>query len=205
MKYKTEQENFWNGEFAKGYIDRNKGNAMLASNINLFTNVLSKCGSIKSCLELGSNIGMNLKALISILPNTNFSAVEINKSAVTELEKFLDKDSIFHESILNWNTKDKYDLVFTKGVLIHINPEHLSNVYEKIYKSSQKYILICEYYNPSPQMVIYRGEKNKLFKRDFAGDILKKYKDLSLIDYGFVYRNDNLFPMDDINWFLLKK
>jgi hypothetical protein len=44
-----------------------------------------------------------------------------------------------------------------------------------------------------------------LFKRDFAGEMLERYPDLELIDYGFVYKRDNNFPQDDITWFLLKK
>ena len=28
---------------------------------------------------------------------------------------------------------------------------------------------------------------------------------LKLIDYGFVYRNDPWYPLDDLSWFLLKK
>ncbi len=205
MTFKTEQEEFWVGDFAKGYIERNKSSNLLASNINLFTHALSKCDSINSCIELGSNIGMNLMALKTIIPKTTFSAVEINESAVSELKKVIDAENIYNESILDWKANRKYDLVFTKGVLIHINPDHLTSVYEKIYNSTNKYILICEYYNPSPQMILYRGEENKLFKRDFAGDILRKYEDVSLIDYGFIYRNDNLFPLDDISWFLIKK
>ena len=92
-----------------------------------------------------------------------------------------------------------------KGVLIHINPEQLSEVYHKLYLASKKYILIAEYYNPTPVSIPYRGHENKLFKRDFAGEMLDKFQDLFLLDYGFVYHRDNLFPQDDINWFLLKK
>ena len=205
MKYKTEQEDFWVSDFAEDYIERNRSEKLLASNINLFTHALSKCDSIKNCIEFGSNIGMNLMALNSIMPKTKFSAIEINKSAIPELKKIIDSENIFNQSILDWQVDKKYDLVFTKGVLIHINPDHLNTLYEKIYQSANKYILICEYYNPSPQMILYRGEKNKMFKRDFAGEILEKYKDITLIDYGFVYRNDNLFPLDDISWFLMKK
>ena len=65
--------------------------------------------------------------------------------------------------------------------------------------------MICEYYDPKPQVLNYRGYKNKLFKRDFAGELIKKYKNLKLIDYGFVYRNDPWYPLDDLSWFLLKK
>ena len=53
--------------------------------------------------------------------------------------------------------------------------------------------------------VTYRGEKNKLFKRDFAGELMDQYPDLKLIGYGFKYKRDNNFPQDDMTWFLLEK
>ena len=73
-----------------------------------------------------------------------------------------------------------------KGVLIHINPDMLNNVYEKLYDSSDRYILVAEYYNPTPVNVSYRGYNDRLFKRDFAGEMTifirfyfyQKYKDL---------------------------
>lgn len=91
------------------------------------------------------------------------------------------------------------------GVLIHINPNELKTVYEKLYTSSKKYILIAEYYNPSPVEIPYRGNKERLFKRDFAGEFLDMFPDCKLEDYGFVYHRDNNFPLDDITWFLMKK
>ena len=108
-------------------------------------------------------------------------------------------------SILEYAYKKKFSLVLSKTVLIHINPNRLNEVYDKLYMSSKKYILIAEYYNPVNIEIKYRGFSNKLFKRDFAGEILKKYNDLELIDYGFRYHGDNTHKQDDINWFLLKK
>ena len=93
----------------------------------------------------------------------------------------------------------------TKGVLIHINPNMLSNAYETLYESSNKYILVAEYYNRTPVSIKYRDHNDRLFKRDFAGEILDKYPDLTLVDYGFVYHRDNNFPKDDLSWFLLEK
>ncbi len=69
---------------------------------------------------------------------------------------------------------------------------------------SKKYILIAEYYNPTPVEMEYRGHREKLFKRDFAGEMMDQYNDLTLVDYGFVYHRDP-FPQDDITWFLMKK
>jgi len=74
-----------------------------------------------------------------------------------------------------------------------------------LYALSQRYILIAEYYNPVPVEVSYRGNSGKLFKRDFAGEMLDRYADLQLLDYGFGYHRDSQFPVDDITWFLLEK
>ena len=92
-----------------------------------------------------------------------------------------------------------------KTVLIHINPNMLDVVYEKLHNSSNRYILIAEYYSQAPESIDYRGHSNQLMKRDFAGEMLDKYRDLILVDYGFVYHRDNYFQQDDNNWFLLEK
>ena len=34
---------------------------------------------------------------------------------------------------------------------------------------------------------------------------MDKYPDLKLVDYGFRYHRDNMFPMDDSTWFILEK
>ena len=91
------------------------------------------------------------------------------------------------------------------GVLIHIDPKYLPVVYENIYKSTRRYILIGEYYSRQPEEVLYRGHKKKLFKRDFAGEMLDQYLDLRLVDYGFFYHKDQSTNLDDITWFLLEK
>lgn len=204
-KYKTDQEKFWAEEFGSEYINRNKGRALLASNLNFFTNALAQSDKITNCIEFGANIGMNLQALRLLYPDIELSGIEINKNASSELEKLIGKQNVFNSSIFDWELKDSYDLVLIKGVLIHINPDMLENVYQKLYDSSNKFILLCEYYNPSPVKIDYRGHSNRLFKRDFAGEILDKFSDLTLIDYGFSYHRDNSFPQDDITWFLLKK
>ena len=134
------------------------------------------------------------------------SAIEINAKAIQKL-KNISGVKIFEGSILNFTFKDlgQFDLTFTAGVLIHINPDSLPEVYSKLYECSNKYILIREYYNPKPIEVNYRGNTERLFKRDFAGEIMDLFPDLELVDYGFQYHRDTNFPMDDSTWFLMKK
>lgn len=101
--------------------------------------------------------------------------------------------------------KQTWDLVLIKGVLIHINPDELNKVYAKLAQATGKYLLVAEYYNPQPVAISYRGHSDRLFKRDFAGEILERHSEFSLVDYGFVYRRDPSFPQDDVSWFLLQK
>jgi len=205
MNYKTEQEKFWaSSEWGRDYIQRN-GTDLIKNNINFFNDIIKNCNGVNSIIEFGANIGLNLHALDKLFNNISLDAIEINNQAVEELKKFDFINQVFHESILDFSSEKKWDLVLIKTVLIHINPEYLDTVYEKLYQASDKYILIAEYYNPSPVTINYRGHENRLFKRDFAGEMLDKYPDLELIDYKFIYHKDNNFPQDDITWFLLKK
>ena len=205
MSYKTEQESFWAGKFGDEYINRNMGDKLLASNLNFFSKALNKTSKISSCIEFGANIGMNLNALSLIFPKMDLCAVEINEAAVNILKDNLPKALILNKSILDFSPEKKWDLVLIKGVLIHLNPDVLKDVYKTLYESSFRYILIAEYYNPTPVQIEYRGHEGKLFKRDFCGEILDQFNDLALVDYGFSYHRDNNFPQDDISWFLLEK
>lgn len=201
----NDQQKFWMSQFGKEYVSRNSLKRLVQNNLGLFSKIFNNRLPPKNCLEFGANIGANLIALKKLFPDIVTHGVEINTFAFNQLKKILGKKNIYNQSIESFNKTKKYDLVFTKGVLIHINPKNLNKIYEKMYKLSNKYILIIEYYNPKPVSIDYRGHKDKLFKRDFAGEIMKKYKSLKLLDYGFVYHKDLSFPQDDLTWFLLKK
>lgn len=205
MTFKTEQEAFWAGEFGNDYIARNVGDGLLASNLAFFAKALAACRQPVSCLEFGANIGMNLKALKLLYPELEQHAIEINAVAAEELGKVISPSNIHRGSILEFEPDRVWDLVLIKGVLIHINPECLSQVYEALHTATGRYLLLAEYYNPAPVAIPYRGHTDRLFKRDFCGEILDRYPDLRLIDYGFAYHRDPNFPQDDINWFLMEK
>lgn len=139
-----------------------------------------------------------------VLPELKMQAVEINENAARECKKLPNVD-VYVGSAFDYEIVKKCDLTFTCGVLIHINPDKLPIMYEKLYTGSQRYVLIAEYYNPFPVEVNYRGNEGKLFKRDFAGEFMERYSDVRLLDYGFCYHRDPIFPNDDITWFLMEK
>jgi pseudaminic acid biosynthesis-associated methylase len=205
MTFKTEQEVFWAGEFGNDYIERNQGSALLASNLDFFSKALRSMRDIQTCIEFGANIGMNLKAIQLLHPSIRASGIEINAKAAEHLRTVIPYDCVHQTSILDFQPSQSYDLVLIKGVLIHIHPDALLKVYDKLVSSCKRYLLVAEYYNPTPVTIPYRGHLDRLFKRDFAGEIMDRHPSLQLIDYGFAYKRDPNFPQDDITWFLMEK
>jgi pseudaminic acid biosynthesis-associated methylase len=202
--YSTEQEGFWAGEFGTEYSERNVGSGWIAANLALFAKILARTRSVRSVVELGANIGLNLRAIDQLIPDADLAGVEINAVAADELRQW-GRAEVFEHSILDFAPARQWDLTLIKGVLIHINPDELPKVYDTLLAAAGRYVCVVEYYNPTPVALPYRGHENRLFKRDFAGEMLDRNAGLRLIDYGFCYRRDPNFPQDDVTWFLMEK
>jgi pseudaminic acid biosynthesis-associated methylase len=205
MNFRTDQETFWAGAFGTEYIQRNQGDALLASNLDFFAKALRGAHGVQSCIEFGANIGMNLKALKLLHPGIEAHGIEINADAAQQLGELIPPLQVHHISILDFAPQRSWDLALIKGVLIHINPDVLTQVYDKLVAATSRYLMVAEYYNPAPVAISYRGHADRLFKRDFAGEIMDRHPQMKLIDYGFAYRRDPNFPQDDITWFLMEK
>jgi spore coat polysaccharide biosynthesis protein SpsF len=201
----SKQEQFWKGSFGDEYTERNKGRNLVASNVALFSRALYRTRGVRTILELGSNVGLNLLALRQVRPELRMSAVEINAKAASVLKETLPEVDVHVGSILDFNSSDMWDCVLVKGVLIHIEPRRLPTVYRLLHDRASRYLLVCEYYSRRPTRMSYRGHRGRLFRRDFAGEMLDQFQDLVLIDYGFVYHRDENCPQDDITWFLMEK
>ena len=202
-KFNSPQEEFWAKEFGDSYILRNQSAKLLASNAFLFADIFSSIDAIpETFLEIGANIGMNVRAIQTLSPEAQFTGIEINKEACKILAET--GCHVVESSIIDAQITSKFDFVFSKGVLIHLAPDQLQSTYRKMYEWSNRFILIAEYYNPVPVAISYRGNSDRLFKRDFAGEFLDLFQNVKLRDFGFAYHR-GIYPQDDINWFLLEK
>ncbi len=203
--YQTEQENFWAGDFGDDHIDRSDSEYIQAHKIALWSKILRSTQNVSSVLELGCNVGLNFLAIQKLNSSITAMGYEINAKAA-ELAKKYTGNKIVCGSIYNELECGKFDLTFTSGVLIHVNPDFLDAVYKNLYDHSNRYVVVAEYYNPFPVAQTYRGHQDQIFKRDFAGDLIDKY-DMKLINYGFTYRRDEWAKGSghDTTWFLLEK
>lgn len=204
----TAQVDAWKSEHGDQYVARNAATtARVRQRLEAWVRMLSatKHAPPTSILEVGCNVGLNLRAL-RMLGEFDLAAVEPNASAreTVVADGVLPPDRIWDGSALELGVPDaSFDLVFTSGVLIHIAPEDLARAYAEIYRSSSRYILAWEYFAQQPEAVPYHGRDDLLFKRDFGGHWLDLYPDLEPLDYGFFWKR--LTGLDDVTFWLFRK
>ena len=167
---------------------------------------LLKKKKIDTLLECGSNIGRNLKQINLAYPKKKLSFIELNKKAFDICLENKNIDQSFNSSIESCKIKDnKFDLVFTSGVLIHINDINLKKVINNIINWSKKYILILEYFSTEDIQKKYRGKKDLLFLRDYGEKFLKTRR-VKLVNCGFFYSKIyKKAGFDNITFWLFKK
>jgi spore coat polysaccharide biosynthesis protein SpsF len=204
----TPQVDFWRGDFGDLYTDRNiASNEQLRARVALWSEIMSHTiGAIpESILEVGANLGVNLRALRAVT-GARLCAVEPNDKA----RAILVADGIVQPDDLRGGDASSIDfpagacdLVFTSGVLIHIHPDHLLSSLEEIHRCSARWIGCIEYFSDKPEMIPYRGHEDRLFKRDFGALWLDNFPSLLVRAYGFAWKR--VTGLDNLTWWLFEK
>ena len=118
----SEQEKFWTGAFGSEYTARNA--VMPELRKPFWERIYGKLDGIGSVCELGANRGHNLAALKAIDSSVMLTGVEINADACKIMETIPGVHTV-HSSILDFAPSERFDFVFTCGVLIHVDPNEL--------------------------------------------------------------------------------
>jgi pseudaminic acid biosynthesis-associated methylase len=202
----NEQEAFWINDIAEDYLTSNDS-FDLEGSMTAWRKMLGGIGvsRVNSFLECGSNVGRNLHTLKQVLPGCDQGLIELSPAAFAVAVERYSPLYAYNGAIKNSAFPVKFDLVFSMGVLIHVNPEELVQTMTKMFEHSKRYILIGEYFNRTPVSIPYRGSQDKLFKRDFGRLFLENF-DCKLVDYGFLwgYEFDDA-GFDDITYWLFEK
>ena len=191
MSNNSKQTQAWLSHFGVEYTDRN---LMTTTEMNLMYKKqygVSRFDMNKEfiggldrdikILEVGANIGLQLMFLQQ-LGFQNLYGIELSSYAI-ELSKEKTKNiNIIQVNALDIPFKDKcFDLVFTSGVLIHINPEELYIVMREIHRVTKTYIWGFEYYADKYTQIKYReggGTTDLLWKADFPKIFCCEFEDL---------------------------
>ena len=198
----SDSEAFWAGEFGTEYTERNSSIDWHAR-LSFWSKLLTQTRAVQSVCELGANCGSNLMALNSIDPKLCLTGVEINEAAFQMLSAIPNIHAI-RSSIHAFAPVQGFDLVFTSGLLIHLAPETLPEMYERIAGLTRGYVLLIEYFNPEAVEVTYRGHEARLWKRDFGSEFLKYAKrHFRVVRYGFLWKPVERV-WDNVTWWLFQ-
>lgn len=201
----------WQGQFGESYLGRNQPtDETSAEAATVFGRILDDVrDEISSVLEVGANLGINLRGLRRVLrPEAALTALEPFAQAVAELRK--QKDALGLSDVLEASAYEipvadgSFDLTFTNGVLIHVPPDRLATAMREIVRASRRFVLCSEYFSHTPVEIPYHGQSGMLWKRDFGQMYLDTCPDLRVHSYGFTWQAE--FPhYDNLNWWLFEK
>ena len=178
-----QQRSFWSSEKGEEYMNRNLTLEIVNQRYveqlgisveGILSEFFSDIDRETEILEFGCNVGLNLEGLKNI-GFKKLTGVEINENVCKLAKERNPSFNIINSSIENFKTNKKYDLVFTSGVLIHINPKSINSILTKILSFSKKYIWGLEYFSEEISEVSYRGSQDICWKQNFP----EKFKEIN--------------------------
>lgn len=196
----TRLEKLWSGEFGDEYIERNKDAD--PARARFWDETLSKYPSPR-ILEVGCNVGSNLKWIASQIAPEDTYGVDINQKALDLLRENVPGVNALLSPARELPFRDGwFDMVFTMGVLIHQPESTLPIVMNEMVRCSRKHILCGEYHSTTTAEVPYRGQHGALFKRDYGALFLELFPALKLLEHGHL---DQAQGFDDVTFWLFRK
>ena len=99
-----------------------------------------------SVFEIGYFSGRNLKHISEAFGDVSLAGLEINKKAVSFAKARLPDADLLNMDLHDmYKITNKYDLVFTSGVLIHVPPDDIPNTIMKCLDLSNRYVMHIEH------------------------------------------------------------
>ena len=134
-----------------------------------------------SIFEVGFFSGRNLHYINKSF-NAKIAGLEVNPKAVGFAREKLNSTELYEMDLHDIDTiADKYDIVFTSGVLIHVPPEHIESAVIKMINRANKYVMHIEH-NGNNEVVAGPKNLNPTYKVSdqiqFAPDLISVYRKL---------------------------
>ena len=162
----SETTEFWQGTFGDEYVERNRVDWL--KRVPFWQSIIDKTGAT-SVLEVGCNAGWNLQAIRKVNNQIAMTGIDLNEKALAEAKVAgFDVEQMRGDDIDSAFGHNCCDLVFTAGVLIHVPPDEIGLVMQSIANASAQYVLAVEYEADTEEMVKYRGNADRLWKRPFG-------------------------------------
>lgn len=195
-------EALWAGEFGDDYVERNRDAE--SGRRDFWAHHVEALG-IRTVLEVGCNIGGNVRWLAELLGPENVTGIDVNEKALAILrENVPGVDARLARGAELPFEEGAFDLVFTTGVLIHQDPEEtLEPMMREIVRCTDRYVMAGEYDADELTEVPYRGQSGALFKQDYGALYQRLFPELELVESGFLSEREGRW--DDLTYWFLRK
>lgn len=155
----------WAGEFGNEYIKRNSN----VPDRSEFWNRIMQRYKPRTVLEVGCNIGHNLRFIKAAVPKAELHGVDVNEEALAILRASLPGINAAKASATDLPYDDgSMDMVVSVGLLIHLTKDaDLERAIEEMFRVANEYVLVAEYWAPEWTPIPYHGYVNALRKGPF--------------------------------------
>lgn len=196
----------WKGKFGDAYHERNPETNREpiwrdVLGVPYMINPMQFYG-VKSICEVGAGQGFNLNALRWLFNAKVTVGIEVNATACKAMKNA--GHNVFNQAFLDVGDIGQFDMVLTRGFLMHVPDEDVMATLRKIYHMSKRWICLGEYHSPARRQVKYHGHADALWLDDFAGRMMDEFHGLELIKVVFHYSRC-VEHGGDITYFLLEK
>lgn len=155
-------DNLWKSPWGDRYHQRNMS-AFSSSKRSRFWERFYKAHPVASVLEIGCGSGANLRWARA----ASVYGMDVNEKAVA-IANSIPGVVVAEQSIFDKRFADGFaELVFTCGVLIHIERARLEVAISEMIRLSSKYVMAMEYEADKEEPILYHGQANALWKRPY--------------------------------------
>jgi pseudaminic acid biosynthesis-associated methylase len=192
-------EDLWAGDFGDEYVERNTD----FDHRRGFWHDLLADHPCDRVLEVGCNVGGNLRWIAERIPPRCVYGIDVNEKALAVLRTQFPAVNAIWSPARDLPFRDRwFDLVFTMGVLIHQPEQTLPVVMTEMVRTSRRWVLCGEYFGETTEEVAYRGNRGALFRRDYGAGFQEMFPDLRLVNQGLLSRDEG---WDDVTWWLFER
>lgn len=141
------QAEYWKNKTVRdvgAYWDSDPGN-----NRSVWFAEYLKQYDFSSVFEIGFFSGRNLWHIQRMFPKVTIAGLEVNRCACNFAKEKLQTARLYNLDVYDAEKiEEKYDIVFTSGVLIHILPKDIGLILKKCMLLAKKYIIHIESIGP---------------------------------------------------------
>jgi ubiquinone/menaquinone biosynthesis C-methylase UbiE len=181
-------ESLWSGGFGDAYVERNVDAGAARGP---FWAALLERTAPERVLEVGCNVGANLRHLVDHVSTRDLWGLDVNEESLRALRgRHPDLNAVWGRARDLPFADQWFDLVISVAVLIHQPDDTLPFVIDEMVRCTRGQLAIIEYEAETRTEISYRDQTGAFFKRPFGAIVAERHPELTVLDNSELTRDD---------------